>query len=178
MELVVAKRSFQTKGPFKASSASSWGLSGRVGMRMLMHRDMITCRFFRSLPRSWLRKHWGRLGQDTKSSSSAPLHRSSSPFSLSSPRLSSCSSSVSSNCIRSPVSRLYFPALKDRDREWDQAGPAASQALDGHRGSFSGPGMTISALGSSASQTALATSTSTAATSSIGHNLHYNNSSA
>uniref|UniRef100_A0A669DZN3 Rho/Rac guanine nucleotide exchange factor 18 n=1 Tax=Oreochromis niloticus TaxID=8128 RepID=A0A669DZN3_ORENI len=38
--------------------------------------------------------------------------------------------------------------------------------------------MTISALGSSASQTALATSTSTAATSSIGYNLHYNNSSA
>ncbi|XP_026013525.1 rho guanine nucleotide exchange factor 18 isoform X2 [Astatotilapia calliptera] len=94
--------------------------------------------------------------------------------------LGECTSSKNKRDTLPKLSSSGSPnlALKDRDREWDQAGPAASQALDGHRGSFSGPGMTISALGSSASQTALATSTSTAATSSIGHNLHYNNSSA
>ncbi|XP_030584092.1 rho guanine nucleotide exchange factor 18 [Archocentrus centrarchus] len=69
-------------------------------------------------------------------------------------------------------------ALKDWDREQDQAGPSGYQALDGHRGLLSAPGMTISQLGFSTSQTvALTTSTSTASTSSLGYSLHYNSSS-
>lgn len=183
MELVVAKRACQTKGtstacsravkqPSPASPASSWGLTGRVGLRVLMHHDVITCRFFRSLPRSWLRQNWGRVGRDSKSLFSSPLRWSSSPFTLSSSRLPR-SPSVSSDYIQSPVSRLSFPALKDRDREQDQAGPAGFQALDGHRGLLSAPGMTVSPLGLSTSQTAA--NTSTASTSSVG--LRYNSSS-
>ncbi|XP_008303146.1 uncharacterized protein LOC103374776 isoform X2 [Stegastes partitus] len=69
-------------------------------------------------------------------------------------------------------------ALRDRDRERDQAGPAASQALDGHRGFLSPPGMTVSSWGSSTQPTAAQTSSSSAApASSLGHSLHHNSSS-
>ncbi|XP_054873483.1 rho guanine nucleotide exchange factor 18 isoform X2 [Amphiprion ocellaris] len=67
-------------------------------------------------------------------------------------------------------------ALKDRDRERDQAGPAASQALDGHRGFLSAPGMTISPWGPS-TQPSAAQTTSSSAASSLGHSLRHNNSS-
>lgn len=104
-----------------SSSSSSWGLSRRFGVRVLMHRDVITCRFFRSLPRSWLIKSWGRLGHESNEhllassslSSSSPLSWSSSPFSLSSPHFSSCSSPVPSPFFRSPVSlSSFFPSTK------------------------------------------------------------------
>ncbi|CAG5860905.1 unnamed protein product [Menidia menidia] len=144
------------KPPPPSSSASSWGLSGRLGVRVLMHRDMITCRFFRSLPRSWLKKYWGRLGRDSKKSSSPPLRWSSSPFSLPAPHF-----------LPSPLSPVSLPALKDRDREKD---PAASQAPDGPRGFPSGPGMTISVWGP---QLTAAHSSS----SSFGHSLHHPHSS-
>lgn len=193
MELAFTKGTTQTTGaskgfsrtakPSSSSSASSWGVSGRFGVRVLMHRDLITCRFFRSLPRSWLKKYWGRFGQESNkhpfasssSSSSSPLSWSSSPFSLSSLRFSSCSSSVSPHSLRSPVSRLSSPALKDWDREREQCGSASSQALDGHPGFFSTPGMTISPWGPS---TAAHTTSSTAASaSSLGHSLRHHNSS-
>lgn len=198
MEITITKSTgksiSQTKGASKAcsgiakptsssspsSSASSWGLSGRVGVRVLMHRDLITCRFFRSLPRSWLKKYWGQLGQESSkhrltSSSLSPLRWSSSPFSLSSPRLSSCSSAVPSHCLRLPVSRLFSSA---RDRERDQSSPVSSQTLDGHLALLSTPGMTISQWGPSTQPTAAHTTSSTLAPASIlGHSLRYNNSS-
>ncbi|XP_069006634.1 rho guanine nucleotide exchange factor 18 [Embiotoca jacksoni] len=62
-------------------------------------------------------------------------------------------------------------ALKDWDKERDQAGSAASQALDGHRGFLSAPGMTIGPQ-----PTAAHTTNSTAA-SSLGHSLRHHNSS-
>lgn len=189
MDLAVAKGNGQMMGPSKSASktgkpsspsfsASSWGLSGRVGVRVLMHRDMITCRFFRSLPRSWMKKYWGRFGQKPNGSSASSLRWSSSPFSLSSPRWSSRSSSVPSHFLRSPVSRLSFSALKDRDRERDQAGPAASHALDGHRGFLSAPGMTISSYGPSTQPSAFHTTSSASTTaSSLGSSLRHHNSS-
>lgn len=174
----IAKPSSSSFSP--SSSASSWGLSGRVGVRVLMHRDLITCRFFRSLPRSWLKKYWGQIGQDSNklrftSASLSPLRWSSSPFSLSSPCFSSCSSSVSSRCLRLPVSRLFSPALKERDRERELS--VSSQTLDGHPG-FHTPGMTISQWGPSTQSTAAHTTSSTLAPAfSLGHSLRYNNSS-
>lgn len=195
MEMAVTRDTNQTKGASKAcsriakpssslspsSSASSWGLSGRVGVRVLMHRDLITCRFFRPLPQSWLKKYWGQLGQESNKhrlASSSPLRWSSFPFSLSSPCISSCSSSVPSHFLRLPVSRLYPPALKDRDRERDQSGPVSSQTLDGHPGFLSTPGMTISQWGPSTQPTAAHTASSTLApASSLGHSLRHINSS-
>lgn len=199
MEIAVTKSTgksaSQAKGASKAcsrmakssssspsSSASSWGLSGRVGVQVLMHRDLITCRFFQSLPRSWLKKYWGQLGQESNkhrlaSASSSPLRWSSSPFSLSSPRFSSRSSSVPSHCLRLPVSRLFSPALKYRDRERELSSPVSSQTLDGHPG-FPTPGMTISQWGPSTQPTAAHTTSSTLAPAfSLGHSLRYNNSS-
>lgn len=167
-----------------SSSSSSWGLSRRFGVRVLMHRDVITCRFFRSLPRSWLIKSWGRLGHESNEhllassslSSSSPLSWSSSPFSLSSPHFSSCSSPVPSPFFRSPVSRLSSPALKDRDREREQSG--TSQFLDGYPGFPSAPGMTISPRGPSTQPTAAHNTNSTAASAhSLGHSLCHHNSS-
>lgn len=39
----------------------SWGLSGRLGVRVLMHRDHLTCRFLQgSLPHVWLQRYWGK----------------------------------------------------------------------------------------------------------------------
>ncbi|KAM3619498.1 uncharacterized protein V6R79_009228 [Siganus canaliculatus] len=67
-------------------------------------------------------------------------------------------------------------ALKDRDRAQEQLGLVSSQALDGHPGFFSTPGMTISPWGTSAQPTAAQTSSSTAA-SSLGHSLRHHNSS-
>lgn len=164
-----AKPSSPSSSP--SASASMWGLSGRVGMRVLMHRDLITCRFFRSLPRSWLKKYWGQLGQKSNKrpfgSLSSSSHRWSSPFSLSSVR-----------SLSSPVSRLSSPALKDRDREWDQAGSASSQNLDGHPCFLSTPGMTIGQWGPSTQLTATHTSCSTASpASSLGHSLYHHNGS-
>ncbi|MEQ2164014.1 hypothetical protein GOODEAATRI_002149 [Goodea atripinnis] len=181
MDLTVVKEAGKTVRASKGASntarafspsfsASSWGLSGHVGVRVLMHRDMITCRFYRSLPRSWLKKYWGQFGKDSNKSSYSPLRWSSSPFSLSSPRLSTCSSNIQSYFLRSPVSRLSFPALKDRDREKDQAGTAASQAADGHRGFPSVPGMTISSFGPS-------THLSASFNSSFGTSLRHHSSS-
>lgn len=162
----------------KAPSASSWGLSGRVGVRVLMHRDMITCRFFRSLPRSWLKKYWARFGQNCPKSSSSSLGWSSSPFSLSSPRFSARASSLPAQFFRSPVSRLSFSALKDRDREKDQAGPGASQALDGHRGFPGAPGMTVGLLGPSSQLSAVPYSCSFgSSTCSLGHSLQQHTNS-
>lgn len=189
MDLTGAKEAGKTvrasKGASKTArasslsfSASSWGLSGRVGVRVLMHRDMITCRFYRSLPRSWLKKYWGQLGKDSNKSPSLPLRWSSSPFSLSSPRLSPCTSSIQSHFLRSPVSRLSFPALKDRDREKDQAGKDLAQAADGHRG-FSGiPGMTVSSFGTSTQPSAsLSSSFAAAPACSVGPSLRHHSSS-
>ncbi len=193
MELAVTKGATQTTGaskgfsriskPSSSSSASSWSLSRRVGVQVLMHRDLITCRFFRSPPRSWLKKYWGRFGQEPNKhplassslSSSSPLRWSSSPFSLSSLHFSSCSSSVSPHSLRSPVSHLSSPALKDRDREREQCGSASSQALDGHPGFLCTPGMTISPWGPSTSSHT--TSSTAASASSLGHSLRHHNSS-
>ncbi|MEQ2313576.1 hypothetical protein AMECASPLE_003363 [Ameca splendens] len=61
-------------------------------------------------------------------------------------------------------------ALKDRDREKDQAGTAASQAADGHRGFPSVPGMTISSFGPS-------THLSASFNSSFGTSLRHHSSS-
>nr|XP_046210727.1 rho guanine nucleotide exchange factor 18-like [Oncorhynchus gorbuscha] len=39
----------------------SWGLPGRLGFQVLMHRDHLTCRFLQgSLPRVWLQRYWGK----------------------------------------------------------------------------------------------------------------------
>ncbi|XP_038854904.1 rho guanine nucleotide exchange factor 18-like [Salvelinus namaycush] len=39
----------------------SWGLSGHLGVRVLMHRDHLTCHFLQgSLPRFWLQRYWGK----------------------------------------------------------------------------------------------------------------------
>lgn len=35
---------------------ASWGLSRRLGVRVLLHRDLLTCRFLDSMPRSFLRR--------------------------------------------------------------------------------------------------------------------------
>ncbi|XP_070687927.1 rho guanine nucleotide exchange factor 18 [Pempheris klunzingeri] len=69
-------------------------------------------------------------------------------------------------------------ALKDRGREREQSGSAYSQALDGHPGFLSTPGMTISLRGPSTQLTATHTTSSTvAAASSLGHSLRHHNSS-
>ncbi|XP_037625436.1 rho guanine nucleotide exchange factor 18 isoform X2 [Sebastes umbrosus] len=67
-------------------------------------------------------------------------------------------------------------ALKDRDREWEHSGPASSQALDGHPGFLSTPGMTISPWGPSIQPTAAHT-TSFAAASGLGQSLRKHNRS-
>lgn len=158
-----------------SSSGSSWVLSGRLGLRELMHRDMITCRFIRSLSRSWLKKYCGQPRQNSAKSSS-PLRWSSSPFFLSSPELSS--SSIPSHFLRSPVSRLSFPALKDRDRDKDQASTTTSYALNGHRSSPSTPGMTVGLWGPSTQQTATHNTSSTASPAcSLGQKLRHHSSS-
>ena len=195
MELALTKGTTQTTGAPKgrsrtikpspssspSSSASSRGLSGRVGVRVLMHRDLITCRVFRSMSRSWLKKFWHRRKPELNSrlpSSSCPPRWSSSPFSLSSPPFSSRSSSVSSHVLSSLVFRLSSSALKDRDREREQLAPASSQALDGHPGFSSTPGMTVVAWGTSTQPTAAhTTSSTTAPASSLGHSLRHHNSS-
>ncbi|XP_047443182.1 rho guanine nucleotide exchange factor 18 isoform X2 [Mugil cephalus] len=69
-------------------------------------------------------------------------------------------------------------ALKDRDREREQAGPAASHTLDGHRGFLSAPGMTISSWGPSTQPSASHSTSSVATTaSSLGSSLRHHNSS-
>ncbi|XP_072245594.1 rho guanine nucleotide exchange factor 18 isoform X1 [Leuresthes tenuis] len=70
------------------------------------------------------------------------------------------------------------PALKDRDREKDQAVTVTSQALDGHRGFPNAPGMTVSSWGSSTQPTAAHnTSNTLAPTCSLGYSLRHHNSS-
>ncbi|CAN9500408.1 unnamed protein product [Ophioblennius macclurei] len=64
--------------------------------------------------------------------------------------------------------------VKDRERERDQAGWTASQALDGYRGLLSAPGMTVSSWGPS-TQPAAAHNNSFSA--SLGHSLHHHSSS-
>ena len=196
MELAVTKDATKTKGTSRgcsitakpssssspSSSTSSWGLSRRVGVRLLMHRDLITCRVFRSLPRSWKKRYCCRLRQEstnhpTTSSSSFP-HRSSSPFSLSCTHFSSRSSSASSHFHCSLLSCLPSPVLKDRDREREHLGPASFQALDGHPGFLSTPGMTISPWGPSIQPISAHTTSSTATpASSLGYSLRDHNSS-
>ncbi|XP_040896037.1 rho guanine nucleotide exchange factor 18 isoform X2 [Toxotes jaculatrix] len=69
-------------------------------------------------------------------------------------------------------------ALKDRDRERDQAGPASSLTLDGQPSYLSVPGMTVSQWGPNTQLTAAHTTSSTAAlASSFGHSLRHHNSS-
>ncbi|XP_041646746.1 rho guanine nucleotide exchange factor 18 isoform X2 [Cheilinus undulatus] len=69
-------------------------------------------------------------------------------------------------------------ALKDRDRDREQPGVASSQALNGHPGVLSAPGMTISQWGPSTQPTAAHNTTSSAAlSSSLGHSLRHHNSS-
>ncbi|XP_041791118.1 rho guanine nucleotide exchange factor 18 isoform X2 [Chelmon rostratus] len=65
-----------------------------------------------------------------------------------------------------------------RDREREHLGPASSQALDGHAGFSSTPGMTISPWGPSTQPTAAYSTSSTAVlASSLGHSLRHHNSS-
>lgn len=45
-------RGSQRKNPH---SPASWGLSRRLGVRVLLHRDLLTCRVLESMPRSALR---------------------------------------------------------------------------------------------------------------------------
>ncbi|CAB1332278.1 unnamed protein product, partial [Coregonus sp. 'balchen'] len=53
-----------------------WGLSGRLGVRVLMHRDHLTCRFLQgSLPRAWLQRYWGKQRFNHLSSSSSSSSR-------------------------------------------------------------------------------------------------------
>ena len=166
---------------YTSSSTSSWGLSGRVGMRVgvLRHRDLITCRFFHSLPRSWLKKYWGRLRLRSNkrpfaSLSSFALRWSSSPFSLSRRRVSPPSPRLPSVHL----SHLSSPALKDRDRERDQVGPASTLTLEGHSGFLSAPGMTISQWGPNTQLTAAHSTSSTAApATSLGQSLCHHSSS-
>ena len=189
MELAVTKDATKPKGTSRgcsitakpssssspSSSTSSRGLSRRVGVRLFMHRDLITCRLFQSLPQSWKKRYWCRLRQE---SNSHPATSSSSPFSRSCPPFSSCSSSASSHFHRSLFSCLSSPALKDRDRERDHLGPASFQALDGHPGFLSTPGMTISPWGPSTQPTSAHTTSSTAApASSLSYSLRDHNSS-
>uniref|UniRef100_A0A3P9LNN6 Rho/rac guanine nucleotide exchange factor (GEF) 18b n=1 Tax=Oryzias latipes TaxID=8090 RepID=A0A3P9LNN6_ORYLA len=69
-------------------------------------------------------------------------------------------------------------ALKDRDREKDQAGPGASQALDGHRGFPGAPGMTVGLLGPSSQLSAVPYSCSFgSSTCSLGHSLQQHTNS-
>lgn len=192
MEISVTKESSQTTGASKTSSRSakpsssspspsSLSLSGRAGLRVLMHRDLITCRFIRSFPRSWLKKYWTRLGRESNKhrlASSSPLHWSSSPFSLSSSHFSSCSSSGPSHFLRLPVSRLFSSALKDRDRERDQPGAVSSQSLNGNLGFLSAPGMTVGQWGHNTQSTAAHTTSATVASaSSLSQSLRHNSSS-
>ncbi|XP_056234200.1 rho guanine nucleotide exchange factor 18 isoform X2 [Seriola aureovittata] len=96
--------------------------------------------------------------------------------------------SLLGDCTSSKNKRDFLPktsssgspnlALKDRDRERDQAGPASSQTLDGHQGFLSTPGMTVSQWGPNTQLTAAHTTYSSATpTSSLGHSLHHHNSS-
>ncbi|XP_041791119.1 rho guanine nucleotide exchange factor 18 isoform X3 [Chelmon rostratus] len=69
-------------------------------------------------------------------------------------------------------------AVNYRDREREHLGPASSQALDGHAGFSSTPGMTISPWGPSTQPTAAYSTSSTAVlASSLGHSLRHHNSS-
>ncbi|KAM4575042.1 rho guanine nucleotide exchange factor 18 isoform 1-T1 [Fundulus diaphanus] len=69
-------------------------------------------------------------------------------------------------------------ALKDRDREKDQAGTAASQAADGPRGFAGVPGMTVSSFGPSTPPSASLSSSSTSAPAcSVGPSVHHHSSS-
>lgn len=198
MEVAVTKGTNRTTGASKgcsriakpssssspSSSASTWG---HVDVRVLMHRDLITCQFFRSQPRSWQKKYWHRLRRESNkhpstspstSSSSPPPPWSSPPFSLSSLPFSSRSSSVSSHFLSLLFSRISSLAVNYRDREREHLGPASSQALDGHAGFSSTPGMTISPWGPSTQPTAAYSTSSTAVlASSLGHSLRHHNSS-
>ena len=77
MELAVSTGAHKGKGGRGAryrgfQPPSSWGVSGRVGVRFLMHRNLLTCRLLGLLPRSWLQHCYGR-GSDPHSSSSCSL---------------------------------------------------------------------------------------------------------
>lgn len=175
MELAaVSKATTRTTGASKRCSrtaklSSSWGLSRHVGVRVLLHRDLTTCRFLRSLPGSWLKKYWGRLGK--KSNKQPPTSTSSSPprptsRSLPSICVPAAPSSGSSRFLLSPASPCFSsPASKEREH----SGQASSQPLDGHPGFHSTPGMTVSLWGPS-SQSATAASV-------LGHSLRHHNSS-
>ncbi|KAI4890127.1 hypothetical protein NFI96_023026 [Prochilodus magdalenae] len=55
MELAI--RGHRTAAKKSPHPSASWGLSRRVGVRVLLHRDLLTCRFLGSVPRSWLRHY-------------------------------------------------------------------------------------------------------------------------
>ncbi|XP_024135061.1 rho guanine nucleotide exchange factor 18 isoform X2 [Oryzias melastigma] len=71
--------------------------------------------------------------------------------------LGECTSSKSKkdSGLKAGLSGSPRLALRDRDREKDQAGPGASQALDGHRGFPGAPGMTVGLLGPSSQLSAV-----------------------
>ncbi|XP_044056209.1 rho guanine nucleotide exchange factor 18 isoform X2 [Siniperca chuatsi] len=94
--------------------------------------------------------------------------------------LGECTSSKNkrNSLLRTGSSGSPNLALKYRDREREQSGSASSQALDGHPGFLSTPGMTINPWGPSTQPTATHTTSSTAASaSSLGHSLCHHNSS-
>ncbi|KAG7230735.1 hypothetical protein INR49_019548 [Caranx melampygus] len=94
--------------------------------------------------------------------------------------LGECTSSKNKRDSLPKISSSGSPnlALKDRDRERDQAGSASSQSLDGHPCFLSTPGMTIGQWGPNTQLTASHTSWSTASpASSLGHSLHHHNGS-
>ncbi|XP_036970389.1 rho guanine nucleotide exchange factor 18 isoform X1 [Acanthopagrus latus] len=94
--------------------------------------------------------------------------------------LGECTSSKNKrdSVLRTGSSGSPHFALKDRDRERDHLGPASFQALDGHPGFLSTPGMTISPWGPSTQPTSAHTTSSTAApASSLSYSLRDHNSS-
>ncbi|XP_075944102.1 rho guanine nucleotide exchange factor 18 [Anarhichas minor] len=92
--------------------------------------------------------------------------------------LGECTSSRNKrdSSARTCSSRSSNLALKDRDRERQHSGLASLQALGGHSGFHSTPGMTVSLWGTS-TQPPAAHSTSYTASSSLGHSLRHHNSS-
>ena len=147
-----------------SSSSSSRGLSERRGIRMLMHRDPLTCHFLGSLPRPWLKKCCQLGGQQpdrkpraaaaSSSSFSCPADWLFSRLSLSSP---------------APPSLHAPPVPRGVDGEpREQPGRASLQTADGLSGSPRSPGMTSVPRGSSSQPFSYA--------SSLGFSLRHNNS--
>uniref|UniRef100_UPI0037E91E3C rho guanine nucleotide exchange factor 18 n=1 Tax=Semicossyphus pulcher TaxID=241346 RepID=UPI0037E91E3C len=92
--------------------------------------------------------------------------------------LGECTSSKNKRDSLPRTGSSGYPNLALKDREREQSGQASSQALNGHLGFLSTPGMTISQWGPYIQPTAAYTTSSTAASaSSFGHSLRHHNSS-